>query len=80
MDIRSILNILEGAKKAHDPVAKEAISKLKAPADGEKGKTVTVNGYKVAKLPKTADFAYEAEKNGKGEKFYSLDAVLNYVG
>ena len=77
--MRVFMDILESGKKAHDAVAKAAITGLKAPADGEKGKSITIKGYKIAKLPSTADFAYEVEKNGKGEKFYSVDAVLKHI-
>lgn len=72
MNIRHFLNLVESENKPK-------ITALKAPADGEKGESVTINGYKISKLPSTADFAYEAEKDGKGEKFYSVDAVLKHV-
>lgn len=77
--MRAYIDILETAKKVYEATAKDAIKSLKAPADGEKGKSVTINGYKISKLPSTADFAYEVEKGGKGEKFYSVDAVLKHV-
>jgi restriction endonuclease S subunit len=44
MDMRSMLTILEMAKKAHDATQKEAITSLPVPADGQKGKSITLNG------------------------------------
>lgn len=77
--MRAYTDILETAKKVYEATAKEAIKSLKAPADGETGESVTINGYNISKLPASADFAYEAVKDGKGEKFYSVDAVLSHV-
>ena len=70
--MRHFINLLESENKSK-------ITSLKAPADGETGESVSINGYKIAKLPSSADFAYEATKDGKGEKFYSVDAVLSHV-
>ena len=70
--MRHFINLLESENKSK-------ITALKAPADGEQGESVSINGYKISKLPSSADFAYEAVKDGKGEKFYSVDAVLSHV-
>ncbi len=77
--MRAYMDILEAANKANAAVSKAAITGLTTPVDGKKGDSVTINGYKISKLPSTADFAYEVEKKGKGEKFYSVDAVLKHI-
>lgn len=50
--------------------------RLKNMKDGDE---VQIDGFKIVKLPDTADFAYAVSKDGYEEKFYSAAKVMEYL-
>lgn len=50
--------------------------RLKSMKDGDE---VQINGFKVVKLPDTADFSYAVSKDGYEEKFYSVAKAMEYM-